>query len=390
MSTPPTPSAPRTTGSRRDSSAARVHNLNAGPGALPLAALERAQRELLSFPGAGMSVLEMSHRAPPFEGILRRAEEAVLALYGLSREGEHEALFLQGGASLQFAMVPLHFGAGGAYVNTGEWATRALAEARLAWGEGGAREAWSSAASGFDEVPQGPLAAEAAAGAPYLHYTSNNTIYGTQLRAHPTLAGAARRPPLVVDASSDFLSRPLDLSACDLVYAGAQKNAGPAGVTVALMRRSAARAAPADPRCPTVLRYSTHALAGSLYHTPPTFAIYMVALVAEWALAQGGLAALEARAARRAGEVYARLDAHPDLYQGHARPHSRSHMNITFRLPTPALEAALLREAEAASLVGLKGHRSVGGLRASLYNAVTDEAVGALLGALDRFARAGA
>ncbi len=368
----------------------RLHNLNAGPGALPLAALERARRELLSFPGAGMSVLEMSHRSPPFESILRRAEEALLALYGLSREGEHEVLFLQGGASLQFAMVPLHFGAGGAYVNTGEWATRALAEARLAWGEGGAREVWSSAARGFDEVPQGPLAAEGAAGAPYLHYTSNNTIYGTQLRAHPTLAGGSRRPPLVVDASSDLLSRPLDLSACDLVYAGAQKNAGPAGVTVALMRKSRSRAAPADPRCPTVLRYSTHAKAGSLYHTPPTFSIYMVALVAEWALEQGGLAALEARAARRAGEVYALLDAHPDLYRGHARPHSRSHMNVTFRLPTPALEEELLREAESAGLVGLRGHRSVGGLRASLYNAVTDEAVGALLHTLDRFARAGA
>lgn len=372
---------------------ARVHNLNAGPGALPLAALERARRELISFPGAGMSVLEMSHRSPPFEAILRRAEEALLALYGLSREGEHEVLFLQGGASLQFAMVPLHFGAGGAYINTGEWATRALKEARIAWGEEGAREVWSSADRGFDSVPQGPLSAREVEGAPYLHYTSNNTIYGTQLRAHPTLAPsghAAARPPLVVDASSDFLSRPLDLSACDLVYAGAQKNAGPAGVTVALMRRSASRAAPADPRCPTVLRYSTHAKAGSLYHTPPTFAIYMVALVAEWALEQGGLAALEARAARRAGEVYARLDAHPNLYIGHAQAHSRSHMNITFRLPTPALEAALLREAEAASLVGLQGHRSVGGLRASLYNAVTDEAVGALLGVLDRFARAGA
>lgn len=368
----------------------RAYHLGAGPSALPLEVLQRAQKELVTLPGAGMSPLELSHRSPPFEEILYRAQHALASLYELSTyEGggtaPHEVLFVQGGASLQFSMVPLHYGAGGAYINTGTWSTRALQEARLLWGEAGAHELWSSEEGGFREVPHASeLVAE---GARYVHYTSNNTIYGTQLRAHPKLSG--HEVPLVIDASSDFLSRPLELSRCDLVYAGAQKNAGPAGVTVLIGKPEILRSAPADPRCPTTLRYKTHADSNSLYHTPPTFAIYMVALVAEWALKQGGLSALHERAARRAGAVYQVIDRYPALYQGHASLESRSLMNVTFRLPSPELEARFLQEAETLQLSGLKGHRSVGGVRASLYNAVSDEAIETLIHHLERFASAG-
>jgi len=369
----------------------RLLHLGAGPSAFPIEVLERARAELITLPGAGMSPLELSHRSAPFEELLLRAQRAFAALYGLKAYGgggeeEHELLLLQGGASLQFSMIPLHYGAGGAYINTGTWSTRALKEARVAWGEEGASEPWSSESGGFCRVPvteQITLKGDE----PYLHYTSNNTIYGTQLRAHPELS--CEGVPLVIDASSDLISRPLDLSRCDLVYGGAQKNAGPAGVTVVMGRPELLRRAPVERRCPTTLRYQTHAKSNSLYHTPPTFGVYLVALVAEWALAQGGLEALNARAEQRAGEVYALLDRYPSLYQGHASPESRSLMNVTFRLPSPELEERFLREASALRLTGLKGHRSVGGVRASLYNAVTDEAVETLVRHLERFAQAG-
>ena len=373
------------------SSTPRVHHLGAGPSALPLSVLRKAQEELLSLPGVGMSPLELSHRSGTFEAILRRAQHALAALYGLSSyegggEAPHEVLFMQGGASLQFSMVPLHYGAGGGYINTGTWSTRALQEARFTWGEGGARALWSGEEGGFSATPKVGELLETE-GARYVHYTSNNTIYGTQLQSHPTLSDPT--VPFVIDASSDLISRPLDLTGCDLLYAGAQKNAGPAGVTIVIGKPEVLRRPPAEPRCPTTLRYQTHAQSDSLYHTPPTFAIYLVALVAEWALERGGLEALQARAEERAGALYQLIDRHPSLYQGHAEPESRSRMNVTFRLPSDELERRFLEQAEALQLSGLKGHRSVGGVRASLYNAVTDDAVETLLAHMERFARAG-
>lgn len=370
----------------------RVHHLGAGPSALPLSVLTQAQKEIVTFPGAGMSPLELSHRSASFEEILLRAQQALAALYGLKTYGggghfPHEIIFMQGGASLQFSTVPLHYGAGGSYINTGTWSTRALEEAQLIWGKDQVQCLWSSVDLDFTEVPVEGLCLALQGNEPYLHYTSNNTIYGTQLRTHPkvNLSGI----PFVIDASSDFISHPVDLSCCDLLYAGAQKNAGPAGVTIVLGKPDVVRREPADPRCPTTLRYQTHAKSNSLYHTPPTFSIYLVALVAEWALAQGGLDALNLRAKRRAQSLYQIIDRYPDLYQGHASVTSRSWMNITFRLPTAELETKFLKEAQALQLSGLKGHRSVGGIRASLYNAVTDEAVDIFAQHLQRFASAG-
>jgi phosphoserine aminotransferase len=359
--------------------AKRIHNFGAGPAALPLPVLERVQAELLDYAGTGMSVLEMSHRSAAFEGIIQKAEEDLRALAGLG--SDHVVLFLQGGASLQFSMLPANLRAASAsadYVVTGHWAKAAVKEAEKS---GRARVAGTTEATGFDRVPSaGELQLDPQAA--YLHFTSNNTIYGTQWATAPE---PPKGVPLVCDMSSDALSRPLDIAQYGLVYAGAQKNLGPAGVTLVVMRRELLERVPAG--LPAVLDYKLMAENRSLYNTPPCFAIYVTGLVLAWLREQGGLAAAGERNAAKAALVYEAIDGSDGFYRGHAQPGSRSAMNLTFRLKDAAAEKAFLADAQAEGLDGLKGHRSVGGVRASLYNACPRESAAALASFMGEFRR---
>jgi phosphoserine aminotransferase len=359
--------------------AKRIHNFGAGPAALPLPVLEQAQADLVDYAGTGMSVLEMSHRSKPFEAIIQRAEADLRALLGLGQD--HAVLFLQGGASLQFAMVPMNLrkaGASADYVLTGHWSKAALKEAQK---EGRARAAGSTEATSFDRIPE-PGELDLDPQAAYLHFTSNNTIYGTQWSIDPEPPMGV---PLVCDASSDALSRPIDVSRYGLIYAGAQKNLGPAGVTLVVVRKELLDRTPGG-LC-AMLDYRLQAESKSLYNTPPTFSIYVVGLVLRWLMATGGLAGAAQRNEEKAGLLYAAIDGSGGFYRGHAQPESRSRMNVTFRLPSEELEAAFLKAAQAESLDGLKGHRSVGGLRASIYNACPVESVRALASFMSDFRR---
>jgi phosphoserine aminotransferase len=357
----------------------RVHNFGAGPAVLPLPVLERVQAELLDYAGTGMSVMELSHRSPAFEGIIQRAEADLRALLGLG--ADHAVLFLQGGASLQFATVPANLrpaSASADYVLSGHWSKAALKEAQKS---GRTRVAGSSESSAFDRVPaqeELDLDPEAA----YLHFTSNNTIYGTQWAIDPEPAAGV---PLVCDASSDVLSRPIDVSRYGLLYAGAQKNLGPAGVTLVIVRRALLERTPGG--LPALLDYRLMAENKSLYNTPPTFAIYVVGLVLQWVAGLGGLSEIAKRNEAKAALLYDAIDGSGGFYRGHAQAASRSRMNVTFRLPSPELEQAFLKEAPAEGLDGLKGHRSVGGLRASIYNACPPESVRALATFMREFQR---
>lgn len=349
----------------------RVFNFSAGPATLPLSVLEEAQRHLVALPGAGMSVLEISHRSSWFEEIRHEAEANLRELLGVPED--YHVLFLQGGASLQFSMVPMNLLRGqdrpAAYLITGSWGRKALKEAQK---EGAVRVAWDGGAENYVRVPE-PSELALSDGAAYVHFTSNETIQGVQFRQEPD-AGAV---PLVCDASSDFLSRPLDLERYGVIYAGAQKNAGPAGVTIVIVRDALLARAPEG--LPTLLDYRVHASKRSAYNTPPVFAIYLVMLVSRWLRHEvGGLDQMAARNAEKAQWLYEVIDRSEGFYRGHAHPQSRSHMNVTWRLADKALEAAFLREAEAEGLCGLKGHRSVGGVRASIYNAMPPEGVRAL------------
>src|SRR5919202_190509 len=356
--------------------ARRVHNFNSGPAALPLPVLEQVQGDLLDFAGTGMSILEMSHRSATYEELHNRT---IVDLRTVLRGTEdHAILFMGGGAQTQFALVALNLllpGSYAEYLVTGVWSETALSEARKI---GDARVLWSSALTAHTRLPL-PGEFHIEAGAAYLHYTSNNTIVGTQYAYVP----AARDVPLVCDMSSDLLSRPVDLSHHGLIYAGAQKNLGPAGVTVVLIRRDLLERCRSD--LPSTMSYAQMAAHNSLLNTPPVFAIYVAGLVAQYLLAQGGLAVVEARNRQKADLLYATLDSSADFYRGWAQPESRSCMNVTFRLPTPALEARFVTESTQAGLIGLAGHRTVGGIRASLYNAVSLEAVRALVGFMGAF-----
>jgi phosphoserine aminotransferase len=361
--------------------AGRIHNFSAGPAALPLPVLERVGAELLGYPGAGMSVMEMSHRSPAFEAIIQGAEADLRALLGLS--DAFAVLFLQGGASLQFAMLPMNLRppqASADYVLTGHWSRTALKEAEKL---GRARVAGSSEATKFDRIPA-PEELALDRQAAYLHFTSNNTIYGTEWFTEPEPPSGV---PLVCDASSDFLSRRLPVEKYAVLYAGAQKNLGPAGVTVVVVRRELLGRVPAG--LPALLDYKLLAESGSLYNTPPCFAIYVVGLVLRWIADLGGLAEIERRNAAKAALLYQAIDESGGFYRGHAQPGSRSRMNVTFRLPSEELEKAFVKESTAAGLDGLKGHRSVGGLRASLYNAVGHDSVEALVQFMAEFRRRG-
>ena len=360
----------------------RVHNFGAGPAALPLPVLERAREELLDFAGTGTSVLETSHRGPAYDEVHRGAIDGLRRVLGIP--AGWSVLLLQGGASLQFAMAPMNLlreGGSADYVLTGAWSKKALAEAgRVAAGRGAAvRVAGSTEGEGFTRIPRpGELDLDPAAD--YLHLTTNNTIFGTQWHELPEAGGV----PLVADMSSDVLSRPLDVGRFGLLYAGAQKNLGPAGVTLVVVRDDLLDRAPAG--LATMLDYRTHAAKGSLYNTPPTFAVYLLGLVVAWVEEQGGAEAMGERNRRKAETLYASIDA-SGFYRGTAEPASRSWMNVTFRLPDEELERRLLEAAAGQGLVGLKGHRSVGGVRASLYNAVPPEAVDALVDLLREFER---
>ena len=362
----------------------RVFNFGAGPAVLPEAVLEEARSDLMALPGVGMSVLELSHRSKAFTTIIDTSRDNIRTLAGVS--DDYHILFLQGGATQQFAMVPMNLlpddGAAD-YVLSGIWAKKAAAEAGQF---GTVRIAASSADDGFSRIPSASeldLASDAA----YVHIASNNTICGTQWQAFPDTGDV----PLVVDASSDIFSRPLDLAGdgVGLVYGGAQKNLGPAGVTLAVVRDDLVQkaAALAGLRIiPTTLRYGTYATTGSLYNTPPVFAIYLVGLVTKWLLSNGGLGAMADRNRVKADKLYAAIDGSA-FYRGTAQTDSRSLMNVTFRLPTEALEARFVERATEAGLAGLKGHRSVGGVRASIYNAFPEAGVDALVEFMREFER---
>jgi phosphoserine aminotransferase len=353
----------------------RIYNFSAGPAMLPLPVLEEAQRDLVSLPGVGMSILEISHRSAAFDEIIEGAEADFRALARIPEN--YHVLFLQGGASLQFSMVPMNLLASGGtadYIVTGSWSKKAVKEAKKA---GTVNIAATTEAENFARIPrQDEL--ELTPGAAYVHYTSNNTIFGTEWKSEPEVGGV----PLVCDASSDIFSRPIDVGRYGLIYAGAQKNLGPSGLTVVVIREDLAKLGAES--LPTMLRYATHVENKSLYNTPPVFGIYILRLVLKWLIANGGLEAMAAANERKAGKLYAEIDR-TGFYRGHAAPDSRSLMNVTFRLPSEELEKQFAKEATAAGFDGLKGHRSVGGLRASIYNAFPEEGIDALVAFMREF-----
>jgi phosphoserine aminotransferase len=356
----------------------RIHNFSAGPAILPIEVLEEAQRDLMSLPGVGMSILEISHRSKPFDEIIEGCEADLRALAGIP--ANHHVLFLQGGASLQFSMVPMNIlpAAGSAdYIVTGSWSQKAVKEAKRV---GAVRIAASTESENFARVPaQNELTLDP--NAAYVHYTTNNTIFGTEWHYVPEVG----RIPLVADTSSDMFSRPLDVSKYGLIYAGAQKNLGPSGVTLVIIRDDLVARTP--PSLATMLQYSVHVENKSMYNTPPVFGVYIMRLVLKWLIKEGGLEEIERRNVRKADKLYAEIDR-TGFYRGHAAKDSRSRMNVTFRLPSEELEKTFVKESTAAGLDGLKGHRSVGGLRASIYNAFPEPGVDALVDFMREFERA--
>jgi phosphoserine aminotransferase len=347
----------------------RLYNFYAGPATLPLPVLEEAQRELLNFHSTGMSVLEISHRAKAYDEIHHQAEARLKKLLDLG--DDFRVLFLQGGASTQFAMVPMNFltpEKKADYIITGAWAKKAMDEA-VRYGQ--VNVAASTKEENFKRIPDQKelkLSPDAA----YIHLTSNNTIFGTQWQSFPDFG----HTPIVADMSSDMLSRPFNAKKFGLIYAGAQKNLGPAGVTVVIIRRDFAETAATD--LPTMLKYETHLKSDSLYNTPPVFSIYLLNLVLKWLESLGGLEAMAKKNQEKAALIYQEIDDSAGYYRGHAEAGSRSLMNITFRLPNEDLEKKFVAESTEKGLIGLKGHRSVGGLRASVYNAMPLEGAKAL------------
>ena len=357
----------------------RAHNFNAGPSILPLQVLEQAQKELLDFKGTGMSVMEISHRSKEFEAVIGEAEADLRSLMGIPEN--YKVLFLQGGATLQFAMIPMNFRAPGQsadYVVTGAWSKGALKEAKKL---GDSKVAYTGEADNFNRVP-GQKELNLDPGAAYLYYCSNETIHGVEFTGEPV---PPSNVPLICDTSSDFISRPVDVSKYGMIYAGAQKNAGPAGVVVSIIRDDLLTRVPAN--LPAMLDYNVQVAGGSMHNTPPCFSIYMVGLVFKWALGLGGLAAVQKRNEEKAAVVYSAIDASGGFYKGHAAADSRSKMNITFRLPTEDLENQFASEAKKQNMIGLKGHRSVGGMRASVYNALPLESAKVLAEFMAEFQR---
>jgi phosphoserine aminotransferase len=356
---------------------ARVFNFSSGPAVLPVSVLEQVQRDLIALPGVGMSILEVSHRSAIFEQVIAKAEADLRELAGIP--ANYKVLFLQGGASLQFSMVPLNLlteGKTADYIVTGSWTDKAAKEAKKV---GNVNIAATSAAENFSRIPEASdwtLTPDAA----YVHITSNNTIEGTQWHNEPNVGSV----PLVSDASSDILSRPIDVSKYGLIYAGAQKNLGPAGTTIVIIREDLLQRS--SKSLHTMLNYAVHAENASLYNTPPVFAIYGVGLVLQWLRAQGGLEAIARTNQRKAAKLYAEIDR-TGFYRPTAKTADRSLMNVTFRLPSEALEKQFAKESTAAGFDGLKGHRSVGGMRASIYNAFPEEGIDSLVEFMREFER---
>jgi phosphoserine aminotransferase len=373
----------------------RVINFNAGPAALPLSALERAQRELLDFSGSGMSVMEHSHRGKEYEAVHNEAIALLRELAGIP--ADYQVLFLQGGASHQFAMLPLNFlgkDKTADYVVTGAWGEKAVSEAKsTAALLGGTVNVAATTATGEGKEKsyvRVPKAGEIrpSAGAAYLHFTSNETIHGVQYAVPKAASYPESNAPLICDMSSDFLWRKIDMSRFTLTYAGAQKNIGPSGVTIVVAKKDFLETGRKD--LPKILQYRTHAENDSLYNTPPTFGIYLIRNVLAWVKEQGGLEAMEKNNRSKAELLYGAIDggnARPgSFYRCPVEPESRSVMNVVFRLPTEALEERFVSEAKKSGMVGLKGHRSVGGIRVSTYNAVSVDNVRTLVEFMRSFA----
>jgi phosphoserine aminotransferase len=357
----------------------RVHNFNAGPATLPLTVLEQVQAELLDYHGTGMSLMEMSHRSAEFEMLFEQIEADLRKLANVP--AEYKVLFLQGGASMQFAMLPMNLrpvGASVDYLVNGVWGQTAVREAKKL---GATRVAATTESTNFDHLPvfsESDLDPQAA----YLHFTSNETIHGNEWSTEPQPPAGV---PLICDMSSDFLSRPFNVTKYGLIYAGAQKNAGPAGVTIVIVHQDLLGRVPAN--LPAMLDYRLQAEKGSMYNTPPTFSIYIVGLVFRWLLEIGGLPEIERRNVAKSSLIYSIIDQSGGFYRPHARPEARSRMNITFRMESEELENQFAKEAKQNGMVGLKGHRSVGGMRASLYNALSLESAQVLAGFMREFQR---
>ena len=353
---------------------ARVYNFNAGPAALPLEVLQKAQAEMLDFAGTGMSVMEISHRSKEFQGVTDDAEAQVRQLMGVS--DDYAVLFLQGGASLQFAMIPMNLrreGKTADYVDTGSWASKAIKEGKIG---GSASVAWSGKEEKYVRTPK-QAELKLTADAEYVHICSNETIGGIRFPEFPVTEA-----PLIADMSSEMMSRVIDVSRFGVIYAGAQKNIGPSGLALVIIRKDLIERTPET--VPIFLRYKTHADEGSLYNTPNTWGIYVLKLVMEWMDSLGGIAAIQKINEAKAGTLYSAIDS-SEFWRCPVEKESRSIMNVVWRLPSEELEEQFVSEAKKAGMIGLKGHRSVGGIRASIYNAVPRAAVDALIAFMKEF-----
>ena len=356
----------------------KTHNFFAGPAVMPKEALQRAYDEFFDFAGTGMSVMEISHRSKEFMAVNTEAQNLMREL--LDIPDNYKILFVQGGASLQFGMLPMNFlgeGKTADYILTGGWSEKALKEAKLF---GTPKNAFTSKETNHNRIPkQEELKLDPKA--EYVHITTNNTLYGTQWHFVPEVGDV----PLVADMSSDMMWHKFDVTKYAMIYGGAQKNLGPSGVTVVIIREDFL--AKCNPGLSTMLSYKTHAENDSLYNTPPTFGIYMLRNVLAWQKSIGGLAEVERRNRAKAKLIYDCIDKYPAFFRGHSEKESRSLMNITFTMPTPELEEKFLAEAKALNMVGIKGHRSVGGCRASTYNALPLESAQALADFMEEFAK---
>lgn len=356
--------------------AKEVYNFNPGPAIIPREVLEIAQKELLDYRGTGISIMESSHRGPEYDEVHHQCMALAREIFGL--DDKYHVLFMTGGASSQFALIPLNFLAGGktgVYVDTGSWSTKAIKEANIV---GKAHVAFSGKEGDYRHIPTQDELDIPADGA-YVHITTNNTIKGTQWHYVPETAGL----PLIADMSSDIASHTMDFTKFDMFYAGAQKNLGPSGVTLVCMTDEMVKKT--NDALPTMFKYTTYAEKESLYNTPPTFGIYLMKLVFEWIKKMGGLSGVEKQNLAKQERVYQIMDLYPDFYRGTAEKESRSWMNITMRLPNEDLEKKFIAEGKAAGFIGLKGHRSVGGIRVSTYNAMPLEGIDKLVLFMEKF-----
>ncbi len=356
----------------------RIYNFSAGPAMLPTQVMEKAQEEFCNYHGVGNGIMELSHRGPQFTEVIKRAEDNIRELLNIS--DEYAVIFVQGGASMQFSMIPMNLmlpNGFSEYADTGTWAAKAMKEAKL-FGE--VKNIATSKETNYDRIPV-IRHWKPTQGSSYCHITSNNTVAGTQYHSFPEKMADV---PLIADMSSDIMSRVLDINEFGMIYAGAQKNIGPSGVALVIMRKDLAKRTPAN--VPTMLRYSTYIDKGSMFNTPPTFAIYMIALITDWLKEKGGLKVIEEINDMKSEVLYELIDK-TGFFHCPVEPGSRSKMNVVFRLPTEELEAKFVKEAEIGGMLGLKGHRLVGGIRASIYNAMPMKGVEQLIDFMNEFER---